>query len=322
MNISVNALSYHYIPIDAPPPSPTVILDFLEFAHQLGVGGVDLEDRLFASTEQDYLLDVRARADVLGLKLLSLGMKIDFSIIPDHDSTEAEIARAERWVDVAAHLGVPLLRLAGNGFKGAEDPELVWELITEKFRRVVAYAQRAGVAVGLHNHNHGAVPSTAPQVHRLLDNVPGLQLILDVGQFVGSPGAGAAGQNLPPQPATDELYEHIRGVASRAHTIRTKFYVLKQVDLQLQPAATSVTPHPPTIARAEELLLDYERIFQILKEAQFAGWLSIVYEGKTTGSDFTSKGEEVSVALPMAVQRLRRGISEGGSTARSYKIVD
>ena len=235
-------------------------------------------------------------------------MKIDFSVIPNRESIDAEVARAEQWVDVAAELGVPLLRLAGNGFKGAADPKLVWDLITEKFQRVVAYAQRTGVAVGLHNHNHGAVPSTAPQVHRLLDDVPGLKLILDVGQFIGSPGAGAAGQKLAPQPATDELYEHIRGVASRAHTVRAKFYMLKHATVQPAPKRPSL--NPPYTTRAEELLLDYERIFRILEDVCFAGWMSIVYEGKTTGSDFSSRGHEVSIALPMAVERLRRGLSK------------
>ena len=34
--------------------------------------------------------------------MLSLGMKIDFSVIPDRESIDAEVERAEQWVDVAA----------------------------------------------------------------------------------------------------------------------------------------------------------------------------------------------------------------------------
>ena len=59
----------------------------------------------------------------------------------------------------------------------------------------------------LHNHNHGAVPSTGRDVLRLLEAVPSLRLILDVGQFIGSPGASAADPQLPLAPARPELYE-------------------------------------------------------------------------------------------------------------------
>jgi sugar phosphate isomerase/epimerase len=65
---------------------------------------------------------VRERADELGLELLSLGLSPNFAV-PDRARIDAEIERAERLVDAAAALGVPLLRLCGNGARGAPDPE-------------------------------------------------------------------------------------------------------------------------------------------------------------------------------------------------------
>ena len=210
MRVSLNTLAAHYIPIDAPPPPAEVMASTLQTAAELGLRGVDLEDRLFAATDSGYLRSVRAQAEGLGLELLALGVKVDFSIIPTRETMEAELGRARGWLDVAAELGVPLLRWPGNGARGAADTAEgaeVWGLIVEKFTRLVAYGASRGVKVGLHNHNHGAVPSTGRDVLRLLEAVPSLRLILDVGQFLGSPGAGAVAQKLPPSPATSELYE-------------------------------------------------------------------------------------------------------------------
>ena len=302
MDVSLNALSYHYIPIDAPPPPEAVLDDFLLFSHSLGVRGVDLEDRLFASTSSAYLCRVCDRAASLGLKLLSVGVKVDFGAEVTREYIEAEVARAKGWIDVASALGAPLLRLAGNGINSAPNLGVVWKLITEKFSQLVAYGLSFGVHVGLHNHNHGpstwpwyttdgALPATAAQIHQLLNAVRGLKLILDVGQFP-SVSVGSIGDKDEPQPATDEVYENIRGLAARAHTIRAKFYMLDQEN-------------------GDEQLLDYARIFVSLREAGFTGWLSIVYEGTTLAEHGRGRAPTpVKIALPVAVARLRRGLAQ------------
>eukprot|EP01050_Picozoa_sp_SAG11_P014310 SAG11_NODE_1747_length_4330_cov_2.029307_2_plen_152_part_00 len=146
----------------------------------------------------------------------------------------------------------------------------------------------------------------------LLDSVPGLLLVLDVGQFIGSPGAGAVGESLPPTPATEELYDHVQQCASRAHTVRAKFYILDAARVE---GTNSSFGTAGTMARAEERLLDYGgRLLPCLATAGFEGWYSIVYEGQTTGDDFSSKGLPAIEALPLAIGVLRRGmITEGGA---------
>ena len=51
MRVSLNTLAAHYIPIDAPPPPAEVMASTLQTAAELGLQGVDLEDRLFAATD-------------------------------------------------------------------------------------------------------------------------------------------------------------------------------------------------------------------------------------------------------------------------------
>ena len=63
--------------------------------------------------------------------------------------------------------------------------------------------------------------------------------------------------------------------------------------------------------------IDYTRIFQILRGAGFAGWLSIVYEGTTLAEDGRNREPiPVKAALAIAVTRLRQGIEESAQQAK------
>eukprot|EP01050_Picozoa_sp_SAG11_P014311 SAG11_NODE_1747_length_4330_cov_2.029307_3_plen_392_part_00 len=164
--ISMNVLSYHYIAIDAAPPPASVLEEAIAYAAKsLKLQGVDLEDRLFASTEPAYLRSLSAFASAHQVELLSLGVKVDFSIVPTKQTMLVEVCQAKRWVDVAAALSIPLLRLPGNGAPPtAAGREATLQLVAAKMKQMVAYGASKGVSIGLHNHNHGAVPSTGDQV--------------------------------------------------------------------------------------------------------------------------------------------------------------
>ncbi|MBG82707.1 MAG: hypothetical protein CL791_05285 [Chloroflexi bacterium] len=111
-------------------------------------------------------------------------------------------------------------------------------------------AAQSGVTVYMHNHNHGATPSTGDQVLKMLNriNSPALSYVLDTGQFQGSPGASGKGNST--KIADNQLYESIEICASKAKIVRAKFYFDNDI---------------------EEQWLDYQRIVQILKSTNFDG---------------------------------------------------
>jgi hypothetical protein len=163
----------------------------------------------------------------------------------------------------------------GNGVVGDQTVESTFRAVRDKYERICEYAERAGVTVLLHNHNHGSTPSTGALVNRMLDEIgsPALAYVLDTGQFQGSPGA--SGNGSPGNAARPELYESIEMCAPRAVMARTKFYFAEPGD---------------------ERWLDYPRIVRILKNAGFSGPLSIVYEPRG--------GVPSTDALPAAVRYL------------------
>ena len=247
---------------------------FLDRARQLRLDGVDLHTGSFASEEPDYLRAVRRRALDFGLALSYIGVSSNFGVL-DQGELDGQVAAAKHWIDVAAFMGVPLVRVFAAWIPEGDTEEATWARMIPCLKEVAAHGRGKGVVVGLHNHNHGCVTRTGKDVRRIIEEVddPYFSHILDTGQYVGSPGA--SGQRGREDPALD-FYGSIAETAPLAVHVRCKIYRIQ--------------------SGAEEWL-DYPRIFGILKGVDFNGWCSVVYEGQDVEAEAT--------AVPKAVKYLR-----------------
>jgi sugar phosphate isomerase/epimerase len=255
------------------------LLGIIDRAAALRLDGVDLHFGHFASTDRTYLEDLRLRCLRRGLHICYIGVSNDFG--KQGAELEAQVALVKKWVDVAARMGVPMVRVFGAWIPEGETEETVWPRLTEATRTATSYARSRRVALGLHNHNHGCMPATGAQVVRLLDAIddPYYTHILDTGQYRGSPGA-SKGDRGREDPAHD-FYGSIRTSAPRAVQVRAKIY---------------------RIATGEERWLDYSRIMPILKQTRFNGWMSVVFEGQDELDE--------EAAVPKAAAYLRRLLRE------------
>ncbi len=252
---------------------------FVERAYELGLDGIDIHTGAFASTEPAYLRAVRMQALKRGLALSYIGVSNNFGKPTEQLADEVKAAR--HWIDVAAYMGIPLVRVFAAWVPAGETEAAVWARMIPCLKEVAEYGADKGVVIGLHNHNHGCVTRTGRDVRRILAEVdnPYFSHILDTGQYVGSPGAsGANGQEDP----SLDFYGSIAETAPLAVHVRCKIYRIQQ---------------------GVEEWLDYPRIFAILRRVGFNGWLSIVYEGQQVEAEVT--------AVPKAVQYLRRLIANG-----------
>ena len=247
---------------------------FLDRARQLRLDGVDLHTGSFASEEPDYLRAVRRRALDFGLALSYIGVSSNFGVL-DQGELDGQVAAAKHWIDVAAFMGVPLVRVFAAWIPEGDTEEATWARMIPCLKEVAAHGRGKGVVVGLHNHNHGCVTRTGKDVRRIIEEVddPYFSHILDTGQYVGSPGA--SGQRGREDPALD-FYGSIAETAPLAVHVRCKIY---------------------RIESGAEKWLDYPRIFGILKGVDFNGWCSVVYEGQDVEAEAT--------AVPKAVKYLR-----------------
>ena len=253
---------------------------FIERAHQYRLDGIDLHTRAFASTDADYLRKIRMQALKRGIALSYIGVSSNFG--QEEDKLAEVVADAKHWIDIADYMGIPLVRVFAAWIPEGEAEESVWARMIPCLKEVAEYGESNGVVVGLHNHNHGCVTRTGKDVRRIIDEVdnPYFSHILDTGQYVGSPGA--SGANGVEDPSLD-FYGSIAETAPLAVHVRCKIY---------------------RIQSGEEAWLDYRRIFKILQDVDYNGWLSVVYEGQQV--------EEEATAVPKAITYLRGLMQEMG----------
>jgi sugar phosphate isomerase/epimerase len=257
-------------------------LRFIDLCAQLGLDGVDFNMGSFQSTEPDHLKKIKKTCLERGLTIACIGVSNDFGR-PAYEQ-EAVLKQVRQGIDAAQLLGAPVVRLFAGSVKNDQAREAVWKRTVEGLRESAEYGEKVGVVVGLQNHNHGNIAATGEDVARLLDDVnhPWCKHILDTGQFLGSPGASGA---LPEDARKYDVYKSIARTAPLAVFVRAKLYRLKE---------------------GKEEWLDYERIFKVLAEVKFNGFISLVYEGW--------QEMDAMHAVPLGVKFLRGFLARQGAT--------
>jgi sugar phosphate isomerase/epimerase len=228
---------------------------FIDTVASLGLDVIEFHTSAFKATDPDTLRAIKMRCMRRGLPIGYLGISNDFGK-PERDHPD-QIALIKKWIDVAAFMSIPLVRVfAAYVPKECADEAALWPPMVRALKEVAAYGHEKGIIVGLQNHNHGNVTRTGEDVLRLLRDVdhPYFAHIMDTGQYAGSPGASGHGN------AAYDCYRSMEQTVAHAVYVRTKFY---------------------KIDSGTEEWLDYPRIFQMLRGVDYNGCLSIVYEGKS-----------------------------------------
>ena len=237
------------------------VASFVQTAYDLRLDVIDLHRSAFTSTEPEYLRGIKMMCLRLGLPIGYLGVSNRF--VGTEPELRKHVEMCKESIDVAAFIGAPLIRVFGGHVSPEiEDREPLFEPLTRCNKEVAAYGAEKGVIVALQNHDNSNMAATAEDVLRILEETdhPNFSLILDTGQWQGSPGAGSQGESDPDV----DIYSYIEQTASHAVYVRTKFYRNDS---------------------GKEEWLDYERIMAILRGVGYNGSLSIVYEGEAEGDD-------------------------------------
>jgi sugar phosphate isomerase/epimerase len=139
-----------------------------------------------------YLNDLKRRAFKLGIAITGTGVRNNFAQA-DKEKRAADVQLAKDWIEVAAKIGAPVIRL----FAGAEAPgharDEVAAWMAADLQECVEHGRRHGVLVGV--QNHGDFLKTAEQVLDLVRRVDSewFGVIVDTGNFqTGDPYAEIA----------------------------------------------------------------------------------------------------------------------------------
>ena len=234
------------------PPTLESIESYIELAYALKVDLIDFRgNRGFSSTDHAYLFDIKMQCLHYGLSIGYVASGGHFTRNDAADLPE-KLEQIRKDVDVAVTLGAPLIRVfVGPPIEDSDEQKVE----IQAFQESCDYAADKGIALGIQNH-----PSTGDDVLRILEqsNRSNLTHILDTGEWVGSPSRNKG----VPDPAYD-IYGFMEQTASHASHVRAKFY---------------------KIDSGQEEWIDYPRIISILRDANFNGVVSVVFEGKDINS--------------------------------------
>ena len=142
----------------------------------------------------DVKTQVKAEADRCGLPLSNYTFGANFLLDKEGkernpDSRKAEIERVKKHIDIAAELGVKLVRHDVGHRPVVQTSVAQFErdlpIVTEACREVADYARQYGICTNL--ENHGRHFQGSERVHRLVDAVarPNFRCFIDVGNFCG-----------------------------------------------------------------------------------------------------------------------------------------
>jgi sugar phosphate isomerase/epimerase len=181
--LSLNAYSFNQS-----LSSRTMNLDeLLEYCAITGFDAVDPTGYYFPGYPQvpadDYLFHIKQKAFLLGLDISGTGVRNDFTN-PDKAKRDADIELVKNWIEAAAKLGAPVIRI----FSGTHQQEKFsrQEIITwmiQDIKRCVEHGKKYGVMVALQNHyDFIKTAEETKEVIRKVDS-PWFGLILDIGSY-------------------------------------------------------------------------------------------------------------------------------------------
>jgi len=254
------------------------VQEVIDHAANLGAHGVDVLHVQMDNETPEYLKSLRQRAENNGVELICLSIHQDF-VDPDKAVRDQNIEHTLRCIDIAHELGISYIRLnsgrwntiksfdelmANRGIEPilpgfTEDDGFNWCI--ESITECLPAAEKAGVVLAL--ENHWGLTRTPEGLLRIVNAIdsPWLGVLMDTGNFLEDP------------------YDKLEQIAAQAVFVQAKTYYGGGEWYTLD--------------------LDYPRIAQILKKANYQGYISLEFEGK----------EDANTGVPKSLELLRQAFS-------------
>src|SRR5678815_95966 len=217
---------------------------FVDYCAEHQCDGAELTSYYFPKdVTPEYLRDLRRHAFLRGISVSGTAVGNNFTFAKG-EARDREIAGVKRWIDNAVILGAPHIRVfAGAAAKG-QTVEEARRFCIEALEECCAYAGARGIFLGLENHG-GIVadPDGLLAIVRAVQS-PWLGVNLDTGNF-----------------RTADPYASIATCAPYAVNVQMKG--------ETHPAGAK-----------DSVPADLPRLFSILREARYQGWVALEYESK------------------------------------------
>ncbi len=233
--------AYSYRDLLTAKPAQATLEDFIRDCAAMGLEGTELTSYYFPpEPTADYLRSLRKLAFELGLDVSGTAVGNDFCF-PAGAERDKQIAGVKQWVDYAAILGAPVIRIFSGNAKDGQSEQDAHRLAVRGMEECCAYAGEHGVMLAL--ENHGGLTATAAGLLALVRDVksPWFGVNLDTGNF-----------------RTEDPYGDLAKLAPYAVNVQVKV-VISPNGGKKQPA-------------------DYHRLATILADANYRGYVVLEFE--------------------------------------------
>lgn len=223
-------------------------LDFkglLEFcAKELKLGGIDIIADHLPKIDKKSLISYKKMATDLQLTIACLSPGNNFGH-SKQEERDKEAAAVKRWLEVGFILGAPVLRIFAGWPRPEEDREKLWPAMVDCIKACEEKAKETGIVLAIEPHNDGGFLPTSQDTLRLIREINSewVKINLDTGNYQDT-----------------DNYRGIEDTIVYAPHIHAKVH------------------HISEDGRALEF--DYDRIFSIIKKADYRGFLSLEFEGQ------------------------------------------
>jgi sugar phosphate isomerase/epimerase len=240
MPLSLAAYSFRQYFTHKDPAKRLTLFQFIDLCAEQGLEGAELTSYYFPATaDEAFLLEVKRHAFLRGVAISGTAIGNNYCL-PKGEKRDAQIALTRQWVDHAALLGAPHIRVFA-GAKGNLDPAEAKKICIETLEECAAYAGRKGIFLGI--ENHGGIVAEPADLLEIVQAVksPWVGLNLDTGNFHTPDPYGDLARCVP-------------------------FSVNVQIKVEIQARG----------GKKEDT--DLGRIAKMLREASYQGYVALEYE--------------------------------------------
>lgn len=222
-------------------PGEMTLLDFIDYCGEMNIPGTELTSYYFPKeVTSEYIDKVKERCKSHGLTISGTAIGNDFCV--EGKAFEEQLAMTRQWVDYAAMMGAPVIRIFAGKVPKGSTTEAALDRCVQGINESVKYAATKGVTLAL--ENHGGITATPEEMLAIIDRVddsPYFGVNLDGGNF-----------------RTADPYGDLAKIAPYA--------VNAQVKVAINPNNGGKEP------------ADLARVVQILRDAQYQGFVVLEYE--------------------------------------------
>jgi sugar phosphate isomerase/epimerase len=255
---------------DIGPGKAISLSDWIEMSGDIQVDGLELYPTFLNSFETDYLKTVRSAVETKGMRIAMFCCSPDLSH-PDPDSLAREMALQGQYMRAAATLGCDTCRvLSGQRHPAMPVGKGIGQVVS-CIRTLLPLARTLGITLAMENHYKDGI-WRYPEFAQKKD------IFLRIIEAIDDPCFGVQYDPSNAIVAGDDPIALLEAVKHRMVSMHASDrFLLPGHSLAELAASDGDLGYHPIIRHGEigKGLNDYDRIFSILAEIRYQGWISI-----------------------------------------------